>query len=53
LTADNAEQQMRLARMEPFVKERLSLLQESVEFEQKTSDDRKQQDDLNNQSTKL
>jgi diguanylate cyclase (GGDEF)-like protein/PAS domain S-box-containing protein len=53
LTADNAEQQVSLAQMEPLIKARLSLLKASVELHQRTHDDRKQQDDFNDQSTKL
>ena len=53
LTSEDIEQQMSLAQMEPLIESRLSLLKASVELHQKTRDDRAQQDDFNNQSTKL
>jgi diguanylate cyclase (GGDEF)-like protein/PAS domain S-box-containing protein len=53
LTADSTQQQISLAQMEPLIKSRLSLLQASVELHQRTRDDRNQQDDFNDQSTKL
>jgi diguanylate cyclase (GGDEF)-like protein/PAS domain S-box-containing protein len=53
LTVDNAQQQRNLNQLEPLITERLSVLKDSVELHQKTHDDRKQQDDWNDQSTKL
>jgi diguanylate cyclase (GGDEF)-like protein/PAS domain S-box-containing protein len=53
LTVDNEQQQRNLNLLEPLITERLSVLRESVELHQKTHDDRKQQDDLNDRSTKL
>lgn len=53
LTADNDQQEMNLAELEPIVKARLTLLKDSVELHQRTHDDRKQQDDVNDQSTKM
>src|ERR1019366_2939485 len=53
LTADNSEQQISLAQMEPLMNERLSLLKESVELHQRSEDDDKQQDALNDQSARI
>src|SRR5713226_5984576 len=53
LTADSPEQQLTITQMQPLVKARLSLLKESVELHQKTRDDGKQQDAINDQSTGL
>jgi len=53
LTADNIEQQISLARMEPLVLQRLSLLKESVELHQRSRNDGKQQDAFDDQSTKM
>jgi len=53
LTADNSQQQINLAQMEPLIKARLSLLKESVELHQKTRDDSRQQELFNDQSTKM
>ena len=53
LTADNAQQQQSLTQMQPLIVARLSLLKSSVELHQKNSNDRKQQEDFNDQSTKL
>ena len=53
LTADNPAQQERLAQLFPLMKSRLALLKASVELHQKNRDDRKQQDDFNDQSTKI
>jgi diguanylate cyclase (GGDEF)-like protein/PAS domain S-box-containing protein len=53
LTIDNAEQQINLARMEPLIMERLSLLKESVELHQKSHEDARQQDTLNDKSTRI
>ena len=53
LTADSVEQQISLAQMEPLIRSRLSLLKASVELHQRTHDDRKQQNDFDDHSTKL
>ena len=53
LTADSTEQQISLAQMEPLIKSRLSLLKESVELHQRSRDDGKQQDALNDQSARI
>jgi len=53
LTGDSTNQQISLTQMEPLISSRLSLLRSSVELHQRTRDDRKQQDDFNEQSTKL
>lgn len=53
LTAGDAQQQMSVVQMESPIKLRLLLLKTSVELHQKTRDDRQQQDDFNDQSTKL
>jgi diguanylate cyclase (GGDEF)-like protein/PAS domain S-box-containing protein len=53
LTADNAQQQISLAQMEPLIKARLSLLKESVDLHERTRDDIKQQELFNDQSTKM
>jgi diguanylate cyclase (GGDEF)-like protein/PAS domain S-box-containing protein len=53
LTADSIEQQISLTQMEPLIRSRLSLLEASVELHRRTHDDRKQQDEFNDQSTKL
>ena len=53
LTADNGQQQISLAQMEPLIKARLSLLKESVELHERTRDDLKQQELFNDQSTKM
>jgi diguanylate cyclase (GGDEF)-like protein/PAS domain S-box-containing protein len=53
LTGDNTEQQISLARMEPLVVGRLSLLKESVELHQRSRKDGKQQDVLNDKSTRI
>lgn len=53
LTIDNTEQQVNLARMEPLIIERLSLLKESVELHQRSREDAKQQDSLNDKSTRI
>ena len=53
LTADNSEQQKSLAQMEPLIKARLSLLEQSIESHERARDDRKQQELFNNQSTKM
>ncbi len=53
LTVDNPQQQIGLAQMEPFVKSRLSLLKASVELHQRNPNDRKQQDDFDDQGTKV
>jgi diguanylate cyclase (GGDEF)-like protein/PAS domain S-box-containing protein len=53
LTIDNTEQQINLARMEPLIMERLSLLKESVELHQKSHEDARQQDTLNDKSTRI
>jgi diguanylate cyclase (GGDEF)-like protein/PAS domain S-box-containing protein len=53
LTADSAEQQLSLAQMEPLMKARLSLLEESVELHRRTRDNPKQQDAFTDQSARL
>jgi len=53
LTTDNTEQQINLARMEPLIMERLSLLKESVELHQSSHEDARQQDTLNEKSTRI
>jgi CHASE3 domain sensor protein len=54
LKADATEEESSsLTQMEALMKARLSLLKASVEMHQKTGDDRKQQDAVDNQSTKL
>ena len=53
LTANNSQQQVALARIEPLIRSRLSLLTSSVELHQRTHDDLKQQDALNDQSAKI
>src|SRR5258706_11206236 len=54
LKADSTEEESSsLTRMEALMKARLSLLKASVEMHQKGGDDRKQQDAVDNQSTKL
>jgi diguanylate cyclase (GGDEF)-like protein/PAS domain S-box-containing protein len=53
LTADSAEQQLSLTQMEPVMKARLALLEESVELHQKTGENRKQQDAFTDQSARL
>jgi len=53
LTADSAEQQLLLAQIETFMKARLSLLKESVELHQRSRNDGKQQDALNDQSARV
>jgi diguanylate cyclase (GGDEF)-like protein/PAS domain S-box-containing protein len=52
LTVDNAEQQINLARMEPLIVGRLSLLKESVELHQRSHEDAKEQETLNDKSTR-
>ncbi len=53
LTADGYEPKINLTSIESLAKARLSLLRESVESHQKNSNDGKQQDVFNDQSTKL
>jgi len=53
LVKDSAEQQKSLAQMEPLIMARLSLLKESVELHQKSRNDSKQQDALNDQSARI
>jgi diguanylate cyclase (GGDEF)-like protein/PAS domain S-box-containing protein len=53
LTADSVQQQISLTQIESLVNSRLSLLSASVELHRRTHDDRKQQDDFNDQSTKM
>jgi diguanylate cyclase (GGDEF)-like protein/PAS domain S-box-containing protein len=53
LTADSSEQQISLTQIEPHMKARLSLLKESVELHQRSRDDGKQQDALNDQSARI
>jgi diguanylate cyclase (GGDEF)-like protein/PAS domain S-box-containing protein len=53
LTADNAQERISLAQMEPLINARLSILKASVELHQTTRDDLKQQDSFNDQSTKM
>ncbi len=53
LSADSAEQQTSLTQMEPLIMTRLSLLKESVELHQRTHDDGRQQDSLNDQSARV
>jgi len=53
LTAASSEQQISLTQIEPHMKARLSLLKESVELHQRSRDDGKQQDALNDQSARI
>jgi len=53
LTADNGQQQINLAQMEPLIKARLAILKESVESHEKDRSDLKQQELFNNQNTKM
>jgi diguanylate cyclase (GGDEF)-like protein/PAS domain S-box-containing protein len=53
LTADSPEQQLSITQMEPLMEARLSTLKASVELHQKTRNDGKQQDALNDQSARL
>src|SRR5258708_9374391 len=53
LTADNIELQKNLAQIEPLLVARLSLLKESVVLHQKSHDDGKQQNVLDDQSIRI
>ena len=53
LTADNADEQLHLTKIASLIKARLSLLRESVELHQRSRNDDRQQDTLNNQSARL
>jgi diguanylate cyclase (GGDEF)-like protein len=53
LTADRSEQQLSLIKIKSLMEARLSLLKASVELHERTRDDHKQQDNFNDQSTKL
>ena len=53
LTADRADQVMTLTQIEPLMNQRLSLLKESVDLHQKSRNDAKQQDILNDQSARV
>ncbi len=53
LTSDNAEQQANVAQLEPVVTSRLAVLQESMELHQKPGNDSKQQDELNDQGSRI
>jgi len=53
LTADNTEQQINLTQIKPLMNARLSLLNESVELHQRSQDDEKQQNALNDQSARI
>ena len=53
ITADDANQQVKLSQLEPLLNARLSLLKESVELHQALQDDGKQQVAFNDQSAKI
>ena len=53
LTVDRADQIVTLAQIEPLMSQRLSLLKESVDLHQKSRDDAKKQDILNDQSARV
>ncbi len=53
LTADSADHQLRLTKIEPLMMARLSLLKGSVELHQKSRNDSQQQDVLNDQSARV
>ena len=53
LTVDNTEQQISLTQIEPLMNARLAILKESVELHQKSPDDTKQQNALNDRSARI
>jgi diguanylate cyclase (GGDEF)-like protein/PAS domain S-box-containing protein len=53
LTADNVEQHTSLTEIEPLMTARLSILKESVELHQRSTDDAKQQEALNDQGARI
>ena len=53
LTFDNPSQENRLARLEPLVRDRLSILRASIDLHAQTPNDHRQQEALTDQGTKL